>query len=192
MGTILLGISGLLLWCIYSLPYNIHKWSYAVMSVIILFLGPSLIVGTFLLFSSIVAFNANIIQFGLDQLHNSPTEHLVLFIHWYVLLSYVGTELIKIPTSTLSSSCSWHVLTYSRFTLVMVTVGFVTIFLVVVYLFFFVSLCVAFRKRHIWFLSDSGSRNPYKLVYKVPESTKIPFDVVHSPTAKMNYHQDWI
>ena len=76
MGTILLGISGLLLCCVLFLPYDIHKWSYAVMSVIILFLGPSLMIGMFLLFSSVVAFNANVIQFGLDQLHNSPTEHL--------------------------------------------------------------------------------------------------------------------
>ena len=34
-------------------------------------------------------------------------------------------------------------------------------------MFTLISLCVAFRKRHTWFLSDSGSRNPYKLVYKV-------------------------
>ena len=57
------------------------------MSVMIIFLGPPVIIGIILFFSSIVAFNANVIQFGLDQLHDSPTEHLVLYIHWYVLLS---------------------------------------------------------------------------------------------------------
>ena len=58
--------------------------------------------------SSIVAFHANVIQFGLDQLHDSQTDHLVLFIHWYVLLSYVGTELIKIPSSKVVSFAREH------------------------------------------------------------------------------------
>ena len=128
------------------------------------FLGPPVIIGTVLFFSSIVAFNANVIQFGLDQLHDSPTEHLVLFIHWYVLISYFATELIKISVSTLSSLCSFF---YDSSALSMSLVGIVSVFLVVVFLFLFISLCVAFCKRHTWFLSDSGSRNPYKLVYKV-------------------------
>ena len=78
---------------LYFLPYNNNQvWPVAVMYMIIILLGiPALII----LVSSVVAFNANIIQFGLDQLHDSQTEHLVLFVHWYVLLLYVGTELIK-------------------------------------------------------------------------------------------------
>ena len=99
------------------------------MSVIILFLGPLFVIGMFLLFSSIVAFNANVIQFGLDQLHNSPTEHLILFIHWYVLVSYFGTELIKIPTSTLTSLCGvFDSPTDTGFVLSMSFVGIVSVF----------------------------------------------------------------
>ena len=108
-----------------------------------------------------------VIQFGLDQLHDSPTEHLVLFIHWYVLLSYVGTELMKIPVSTFTSLCIFNDSDNSNFALSMSLVGIVSGFIVVVFLFLFMSLCVAFCKRRTWFLSDSGSRNPYKLVYKV-------------------------
>ena len=164
-GSLLVGICVLVVFCLLYLPYdNNHKWSYALMSVIIIFLGPPIIIGIFLFFSSIVAFNANVIQFGLDQLHDSPTEHLVLYIHWYVVLSYVGTELIKVPTSTLSSVCSLLIENFIWFTTV---AGIVSIFLVVIYLFLLISLCLAFRKHHVWFLSDSGSRNPYKLVYKV-------------------------
>ena len=37
----------------------------------------------------------------------------------------------------------------------------------VVYCFLLVTLCIAFRKQHTWFLFDRGSRNPYVLVYKV-------------------------
>ena len=168
-GTLLIGISVPLLVCSLAfLPYDIHKWSYALMSVIILFLGPLFVIGMLLLFSSIVAFNANVIQFGLDQLHNSPTEYLILFIHWYVLVSYFGTELIKIPTNTLTSLCG--VLdspTDDNIVLSMSFVGIVSVFLIAMYLFLLVSLCIAFQKRHTWFLSDSGSRNPYRLVYKV-------------------------
>ena len=143
---------------------NIHKWYYALMSVIIIFLGPPVIIGIFIFFSSVVAFNANVIQFGLDQLHDSPTEHLILYIHWYVLLSYVGTELIKVPTSTLTSVCS--VFAFKDF-IWPIILSFTCIFLVVVYCFLLVTLCIAFRKRHTWFLFDHGSRNPYMLVYKV-------------------------
>ena len=45
--------------------------------------------------------------------------------------------------------------------------GIVFGFILVVFLFLFFSLCVVFYKYYTWFLSDSGSRNPYKLVYKV-------------------------
>ena len=169
-GTLLLGISGSLLsFCLIFLSYVNHKWSYAVMSVLILFLGPLFVIAMFLLFSSIVAFNANVIQFGLDQLHNSPTEHLILFIHWYVLVSYFGTELIKAPASTFTSMCSFTDSdnTESDFRLPFSFVGIVSGFILAMYLFLLVSLCVAFCKRHTWFLSDSGSRNPYRLVYKV-------------------------
>ena len=30
-----------------------------------------------------VGFNANIIQFGIDQLHESPADHQSLLIHWH-------------------------------------------------------------------------------------------------------------
>ena len=163
--SVLVGISVLVVCCLLPLPYdNNHKWSYALMSVTIAFLGLPIIFGCFFFISSIVAFNANVIQFGLDQLHDSPTEHLILYIHWYVLLSYVGTELIKVPTSTLTSVCSILELKYFIWPIIL---SFTSIFVVVVYCFLLVTLCIAFRKRRTWFLFDRGSRNPYMLVYKV-------------------------
>ena len=33
----------------------------------------------------------NALQFGMDQLHDSPTEASILFIHWYVWLYYAGS-----------------------------------------------------------------------------------------------------
>ena len=155
---------------LYFLSYddNNQVWPVVVMYMIIILFG---ILALIILISSVVAFNANIIQFGLDQLHDSQTEHLVLFIHWYVLLLYVGTELIKtfISFTNFRSMCITHFqVNPNRATLVGIIIISNT-FAVLCSFPLLLSLCVASRKRHTWFnfLSDSGSRNPYKLVYKV-------------------------
>ena len=171
--TILLGLCGFVA---VSLFFD-RGWPYVVIRVIAILLGiPALIVATIFV-SSVVAFNANVIQFGLDQLHDSQTEHLILFIHWYVLLSYVGIELIKtlisISTNFWSVCVTYFQLDYDQnfvvFGLLARIVTMPISFAVICSFFLLLSLCVASRKRHTWFnfLSDSGSRNPYKLVYKV-------------------------
>ena len=144
------------------IEYNNTEWlAYTAFIVITAFLVPPVIIGILLFFSSIVAFNANVIQFGLDQLHDAPTEHLVLFIHWYVVLSYAGTELIRASASTLTSKCAKSEI-YPMW--VIVAVFF---FVPLTYVCLVISLCIAFCKRRAWFLSDSSSRNPYGLVYRV-------------------------
>ena len=60
-------------------------------------IGPACLLGLAMLVS-IVAFNANVIQFGMDQLHDSPADHQSLFIHWYMWLYYFSvflTHLIR-------------------------------------------------------------------------------------------------
>ena len=135
--------------------------NYTVFYATIVIFVPCVLIGTFLFFSSIVAFNANVIQFGLDQLHDSPSEHLVLYIHWFVVLSYAGTQLIKASVTPLSSTCSiignlWPIL-----------LSFVCFLLIATFICLFISLCVAARKRNSWFLEDTRYRNPYGLVYRV-------------------------
>ena len=44
-----------------------------------------------IVYSSYGAFNANVIQFGMDQLHDSPAEDSELFIHWFVFTTYAGS-----------------------------------------------------------------------------------------------------
>ena len=44
----------------------------------------------FIFVSVTVVFNANIIQFGMDQLHDSPVDHQSLFIHWYFWTWNIG------------------------------------------------------------------------------------------------------
>ncbi len=46
---------------------------------------------------SFAGFNANIIQFGMEQLHDSPTDHQSLFIYWYVWIYYLVQILILQP-----------------------------------------------------------------------------------------------
>ena len=44
-----------------------------------------------------ITFIINAFQFGMDQLHDSPTEDSILFIHWYVWIYYACTLLTEIP-----------------------------------------------------------------------------------------------
>ena len=46
------------------------------------------ITGLLILLCSVIAFSANIIQFGLDQLHDSPAEDQIIFIQWYMWIHY--------------------------------------------------------------------------------------------------------
>ena len=41
-----------------------------------------------MLYTGFIGFTANVIQFGMDQLHDSPGEDRTLFIHWYVWTYY--------------------------------------------------------------------------------------------------------
>ena len=55
--------------------------------------GISLII----LYTGIIGFTANVVQFGMDQLHDSPGEDRTLFIHWYVW-TYYGSKLVyRVP-----------------------------------------------------------------------------------------------
>ena len=43
-----------------------------------------------LVVSSIIAFSVNVIQFGLDQVHDAPTDDSALYVYWYVWTVYCG------------------------------------------------------------------------------------------------------
>ena len=138
-----------------------HWLSNAAFYVIVAFLGPPVVIGTFSFFSSTVAFHSNVIQFGLDQLHDAPTEHLVLFIHWYVVLSYAGTELIRATGKILTSLCTAVNDDY------LVIIFLVPLIALLTYICLVISLCIASCKCQAWFFSNPSSRNPYGLVYRV-------------------------
>ena len=104
----------------------------------------------------LVCFNANVIQYGMDQLHDVPMEDSVLYIHWYVWTSYAGLLPLEIG---LIYSIGYFILLFS-FCLVSLPL-----------LLLGATLCIQRYKRQ-WFLTDTGSRNPYMLVYRVLKFAK--------------------
>ncbi len=101
-------------------------------------------------------FLANIIQFGMDQLHDSPGEDRTLFIHWFVFVTYAATFIsLLVANNTFLSIFHFYIGIYIKIFM-----------LFIVMLLLIISSCVAHRKRR-WFLIEPGGRNPYKLVYRV-------------------------
>ena len=105
--------------------------------------------------SGLIAFSVNSIQFGTDQLHDAPTEDTILYLHWYVWTSYAGL----LPMELGINIMGYGFVLYS------------TCFILLSLPLLGVTLCIQRYKRH-WFLIDSGSKNPYKLVYKVLKFAK--------------------
>ncbi len=102
---------------------------------------------------SFIGFNANVIQFGMEQLYESPAEYQSIFIYWYVWIYSLVHLVVVQPWNMLQvqpiiSLCLFGILTTS---------SFVTII---------VSLCIAHRKKN-WFLINPARINPYKLVYNI-------------------------
>ena len=121
--------------------------------------GISAFLGLLLFLSSLIAFNANVIQYGMDQLYDAPTDDSVLYIHWYVWTTFVGSVLIRLP-SALSSSKYNPDFDYGF------VYAFSPLYVPVALIFLGITLCLQ-RYRHHWFLIESGFKNPYRLVYKV-------------------------
>ena len=118
--------------------------------------------GLILFFCSLIAFNANVIQYGMDQLHDAPTDDSMLYIHWYVWTIYMGLLIVRLPIVFFSSY--WMIV----FAL---CPGLALLLLAI-------TLCIQKYKRR-WFLIESGSRNPYKLVFKVLKFAKDHTNPIH-------------
>ena len=124
------------------------------------------IVGLIMLFTCVISFRANVIQFGMDQLRDSPAEDSVLFIHWFVFTSFVGLTIIRLVSIPLTFN-------HASFSIQKIVSGGFYSLHVMVLLFLLVSLCIAQHRRQLpWFMIESAPNsrnliNPYKLVYKV-------------------------
>ena len=115
------------------------------------------ITGLLILLCSIVAFGANVIQFGLDQLHDSPAEDQIIFIQWYMWIHYAAiltvlflTELFNFSYTINLKSC--YYMMGSLFTVISIIL--------------IVSMYIAYKKKK-WFMINKRLINPYKIVYLV-------------------------
>lgn len=76
-----------------------HVWNWRnTIAAVIAGLGfiPPCVLGVGLITVSLVAYNANVIQFGWEQLRTLPTENAMLFIHWFVWSSFLGQLILKL------------------------------------------------------------------------------------------------
>ncbi len=63
------------------------------------YLYPFVLLGALVI--TVVIFMINALQFGMDQLHGSPTEDSILFVHWYVWIYYAGSFLTALAWNLL-------------------------------------------------------------------------------------------
>ena len=102
----------------------------------------------------VVAYHANFIQFGLDQLMEAPSEYLSLLIHWMIWADNFGFAVI-IPLAA-TTVCR------NRTTVAAITCGVPLLCLVMLSIFLVFICC-----KHYWFYAEPEQRNPYKMVIKV-------------------------
>ena len=124
----------------------------------------AIVIGITVLFSGYIPFNANVIQFGMDQLYDSPSEDSVLFVHWFVFIIHMAQAVDKLVVLVLSATHGQLHLAHIRTPVFIAAALALPMLLLLVMCAF--SITVHKYKRH-WFMIDQASRNPYKLVYKV-------------------------
>ena len=144
----------------FFLPDQYYEYSMSTIEIITvavlsIVFGVPVFFGVILCICSTVAFNANVIQFGIDQLHDAPTDSLILYIQWYVWTNQMGLFLIRVP----------YVFAFGYGVVALVYASSPALVLLAL-VFLAATLCLEKYKRH-WFLIEPGSTNPYKLVYKV-------------------------
>ena len=99
-------------------------------------------------------YKATMIQFGLDQLLEAPSDHLGLFVHWIEYFTVLGMAIGQAIISVLYN-CKKNTIIFIMFSLPL----FFTCTLLVM-------LTFTCWKRH-WFYTEPVPNNPYKIVVKV-------------------------
>ena len=99
-------------------------------------------------------FQANAVQFGLDQLQDASSSELSVFLHWFVWMDSVGILLARVLGTPWL--CNEHIVRY------------VALYGAPHFAFFLISvlLVLSYYKRH-WFYREPRTNNPYGTVYRV-------------------------
>ena len=102
-------------------------------------------------------FQANIIQFGLDQLHDASTTEITSFIIWYVCTLFSASFIVHFNFTCLNEQ-------YKLFMLLFICINLT------------LAMLLLFCCNH-WLVKEPVTQNPFKLVYKVIKyaiNTKYP------------------
>ncbi len=117
-----------------------------------------LITGVLLLMGSFIGLKANVIQHGLDQLYDSPSESQSLYVHWYVWTCYVALLTKNMVVSP--------IVVQGKVSVTFASLLALTYLLVVVIATF--TSCLMYRNSN-WFYIDRVRLNPYRLVIKASQ-----------------------
>ena len=104
----------------------------------------------------LVGYQANVIQLGLDQLFEAPSQYLGLFIHYSTWIFRIGSLPLVV---TLPQLLCVNLRKSTR--LVLYTI------LPTLLLISYIIMLLISHWKHRWFHSEPGRQNPYKTVYNV-------------------------
>ena len=165
----MIAVAALIIISVILLPvYLVSYLVYDVKSIVLIIVLPAIactvgLLVLLVLYVGLVGYVANVIQFGMDQLLDSPGEDRTLFIHWFVWTYYVSLVVEQIAANlafqiyyNMNDGAYYNVVGY--FLLLAIPLLVVVILVA--------TLCLA-RYRRQWFLIEPGRFNPYKLVYRV-------------------------
>ena len=110
-----------------------------------------------ILLSGISSFQANVVQFGLDQFLDAPSNKLSQFLHWYIWSETLGQCVLRLVGA--ASICSDLVMT-KLFPYAAIA------FIVIISVFMIQNCC-----KHKWFHNEPCTHNPYGIVYRVLKFT---------------------
>ena len=104
----------------------------------------------------LAGYQANLVQLGLDQLFEAPSQYLSLFILYAVWAFKLGSVPLTVTLPLLL--CSDPIRS--------AIVRALAFFPLVIAVFLILLLIISWRKRH-WFYTEDGQENPYKTVFKI-------------------------
>ena len=116
-------------------------------------------VGLVLIIIGLAGYQANIVQLGLDQLLEAPSEKLGLFVHWLMWAYNLGGIFMMILFVSLPCYISVDSIK-EKFIHTLGSSPFISLAIL--------SFLLAFTcYNHSWFYSEPGQHNPYKTVFRV-------------------------
>ena len=131
--------------------YDVYSFTHNQGIIVVILASLSLLV--FII--GLVGYQANVIQLGIDQLFEAPSQYLSLFIHYATWVFRIGSLPLVVAIPQLICV---NLRKPTRLTLYIV--------LAIVLLISIVVLLISHWKRR-WFHSEPGRQNPYKTVYNV-------------------------